>query len=132
MLGAEGVRKPDRRLFEIAAARCGVSAVDGGWMVGDSLVKDIGGGRAAGLRTVWVNAGGVISGGMHADHVVRHVTEAMALLPGLSRPLDGSSRRWESVSWPMARGAAPAATSRRAAARAATAWRTAGRGAGRL
>lgn len=29
------IRKPDRRLFELGATRCGVSLADGGWMVGD-------------------------------------------------------------------------------------------------
>ncbi|MDF5757640.1 HAD family hydrolase [Spongiactinospora sp. TRM90649] len=81
--GAEGVSKPDRRLFEIAAARCGASLADGGWMIGDSLVKDIGGGGAAGLRTVWVNAGGLAADRVQVDHVVGHVSEAVALLAGL-------------------------------------------------
>ncbi|MFI6297624.1 HAD family hydrolase [Nonomuraea sp. NPDC050790] len=31
--GVEGVRNPDRRLFEIAADRCGVSLGNGGWML---------------------------------------------------------------------------------------------------
>ncbi|MFH8886815.1 hypothetical protein ACH4ET_33270, partial [Streptomyces californicus] len=30
------IHKPDLRLFEIAASRCGVSLADGGWMVGDN------------------------------------------------------------------------------------------------
>jgi FMN phosphatase YigB (HAD superfamily) len=55
--GAEDVRKPDQRLFEIAAERCGVSLAAGGWMVGDNAAADVGGGRAAGLRTIWVDRG---------------------------------------------------------------------------
>ncbi|WP_126643929.1 HAD family hydrolase [Embleya hyalina] len=51
----EGVRKPARRLLEIAAARCGVaSPADGGWCVGDDPTADIGGGRAAGPSTIRV------------------------------------------------------------------------------
>ncbi|MFI6811893.1 HAD family hydrolase [Nonomuraea sp. NPDC050328] len=50
--GLEGVRKPDPRLFELAAQRCG-----GGWMVGDDLTADIQGAAAAGLRTIWVDHG---------------------------------------------------------------------------
>ncbi|MFE3455157.1 HAD family hydrolase [Nonomuraea sp. NPDC059194] len=46
--GAEGVRKPETGLFEIAAQRCGATLAKGGWMVGDNLVADIDGGRAAG------------------------------------------------------------------------------------
>ncbi|GAA0420930.1 noncanonical pyrimidine nucleotidase, YjjG family protein [Acrocarpospora corrugata] len=53
--GAEGIRKPDVALFAIAAARCGASLQGSGWMVGDNLTADIEGGRAAGLRTIWVN-----------------------------------------------------------------------------
>lgn len=53
---AEGVKKPDTALFEIAACRLG-SGVTGGWMVGDHPTSDILGGRAAGLRTGWVSRG---------------------------------------------------------------------------
>jgi putative hydrolase of the HAD superfamily len=49
-----GVRKPDRRIFEIAAAATGIPLSDSGWMVGDSAENDVGGGHAAGLRTAWV------------------------------------------------------------------------------
>ncbi|MCO8276421.1 HAD family hydrolase [Actinoplanes sp. TRM 88003] len=52
-----GVRKPDRRIFEIAAASVGADLAEGGWMVGDHPAYDIGGGLAAGLRTAWVSAG---------------------------------------------------------------------------
>ncbi|GAA2409824.1 hypothetical protein GCM10010404_79780 [Nonomuraea africana] len=52
---AEGIRKPDVGLFEIAAKWCGMRLSGGGWMVGDNLVKDVTGGRAAGLKTVWIN-----------------------------------------------------------------------------
>ncbi len=52
-----GVRKPDRRIFELAATSVGRSLADGGWMVGDHAEYDVGGGAAAGLRTVWVSAG---------------------------------------------------------------------------
>ncbi|MFI5945842.1 HAD family hydrolase, partial [Streptomyces uncialis] len=48
------IRKPDRRLFELGAARCGVSLAAGGWMIGDNPAGDIGGGHQAGLRTIWL------------------------------------------------------------------------------
>ncbi|MFC4112049.1 HAD family hydrolase [Nonomuraea zeae] len=73
---AEGVRKPDVRLFEIAAARCG-SPLAGGWMVGDDLANDIAGGRAAGLRTIWIDRG--LTAGT-ADHVVTDVLDAVDIL----------------------------------------------------
>ncbi|MEV6929095.1 HAD family hydrolase [Dactylosporangium sp. NPDC051485] len=52
------LRKPDPRIFRLAAARCGLSADGGGWMVGDSLAHDIAGGAAAGLRTAWITQPG--------------------------------------------------------------------------
>lgn len=50
-------RKPDRAVFEAAARRCGATLSGGGWMVGDNPSTDIEGGRAAGLRTLWIAAG---------------------------------------------------------------------------
>lgn len=75
--GVEGIRKPDVALFEIAASRCGVLLADGGWMVGDNPVADVEGGRAAGLRTIWVTRE---PHGSDADHVVADVLESEALI----------------------------------------------------
>ncbi|MFB7337774.1 HAD family hydrolase [Streptomyces adustus] len=50
-----GVCKPDRRIFEEAARRCGVELA--GWMIGDAPVEDILGGVQAGLRTAWLRRG---------------------------------------------------------------------------
>lgn len=55
--GEVGIRKPDRGIFELAAQRCGTRLDQGGWMVGDSITLDITGGRAAGLRTIWIRRG---------------------------------------------------------------------------
>src|SRR5579859_7445065 len=49
-----GHRKPDRRIFELAAGKLGVELGPSGWMVGDMLDKDVEGGIAAGLRTIWL------------------------------------------------------------------------------
>ncbi|MFD5879492.1 HAD family hydrolase [Streptomyces yangpuensis] len=49
-----GVRKPDPRLFVAAAELCGAVPGNGGWMVGNDPAKDISGGRAAGLATLWI------------------------------------------------------------------------------
>ncbi|MEU9875226.1 HAD family hydrolase [Streptomyces phaeochromogenes] len=38
--------KPQPRHFALAAAHCGIALGDGGWMVGDNPVNDIGGGRS--------------------------------------------------------------------------------------
>ncbi|NEA32606.1 HAD family hydrolase [Streptomyces sp. SID13031] len=50
---AVGVRKPDPRIFKIAATQTGATLI-GGWMVGDHPAYDIAGGIAAGLSTVLV------------------------------------------------------------------------------
>ena len=48
---AAGVRKPDARIFEIAAEGAGATLVDG-WMVGDHPSYDIAGGINANLSTI--------------------------------------------------------------------------------
>ncbi|WP_331724381.1 HAD family hydrolase (plasmid) [Streptomyces longwoodensis] len=74
------IRKPDRRLFELAASRCGVSLADGGWMVGDNPSGDIGGGYQAGLRTIWLRGRPWPDGLPAAHHVVDDVTDAITIL----------------------------------------------------
>ncbi|MFB7211074.1 HAD family hydrolase [Streptomyces sp. NPDC056255] len=74
------IRKPDRRLFELAAARCGVSLTDGGWIVGDNPAGDIGGGHTAGLRTIWLRGRPWPDDLPAAHHVVDDVTGAIAIL----------------------------------------------------
>ncbi|MGW4469305.1 HAD family hydrolase [Nonomuraea sp. NPDC004354] len=78
--GIEGMRKPDVGLFEVAAKRCGTTLADGGWMVGDHLVADIGGGRSAGLRTIWIDRGTWPEHDHPADHVVTGVLQAIEIL----------------------------------------------------
>ncbi|MEU4549144.1 HAD family hydrolase [Nonomuraea dietziae] len=78
--GVEGIRKPDVGLFEIAARRCGTALADGGWMVGDHLVADVGVGRSAGLRTIWIDRGTWPEHDQTADHVVTDVLQAMEIL----------------------------------------------------
>ena len=55
-----GVEKPDRRIFDEAIRRCTEGSPldqEACWMVGDAPAPDIGGGRAAGLRTIWLHRG---------------------------------------------------------------------------
>jgi putative hydrolase of the HAD superfamily len=55
----------------------------GGWMIGDSPEHDIVGGRAAGLRTMWVGGQGPWTGGvMRADRTVADASAAISLLRG--------------------------------------------------
>ncbi|GAA1506530.1 haloacid dehalogenase type II [Sphaerisporangium rubeum] len=78
--GVEGIRKPDVALFGIAAARCGMTLAGGGWVIGDNLTTDIAGGRAAGLRTIWID-GGTYPGVDHqSDHAVTDVLQAIEIL----------------------------------------------------
>lgn len=74
------IRKPDRRLYELAASRCGRSLHDGGWMTGDNPVGDIGGGHQAGLRTIWLRGRPWPDNLMAAHHTVDDVTDAIAIL----------------------------------------------------
>jgi FMN phosphatase YigB (HAD superfamily) len=55
--GEVGAAKPDRRLFEAAAERCGARLSDGGWMVGDCPDRDVAGAQRIGLRTIWMRRG---------------------------------------------------------------------------
>ncbi|GIF24769.1 putative hydrolase of the HAD superfamily [Actinoplanes tereljensis] len=52
-----GYRKPDRRIFEAAAAAAGRPLAAAGWMLGDHEENDVGGGVTVGLRTGWVALG---------------------------------------------------------------------------
>jgi len=49
-----GVKKPDARIFELAAAEIGVRP-EHCWFVGDHPFNDVAGARAAGMRTVWLS-----------------------------------------------------------------------------
>lgn len=82
---AAGHRKPHRRIFEIAADELGVELGPHGWMVGDRLDKDIAGGAAAGLRTIWISQGEALpevmpAGVSRPTHVVATIAEAFAIV----------------------------------------------------
>ncbi|MFD8789427.1 HAD family hydrolase [Streptomyces vinaceus] len=74
------IRKPDLRLFELAATRCGVNLACGGWMIGDNPAGDIGGGHKAGLRTIWLRGRPWPNDLTAAHHVVDDVTDAITIL----------------------------------------------------
>ena len=76
-----GAAKPDRRIFEEAVRRCGVPGSSAGeaWMVGDTAIPDIAGGRAAGMRTVWLHRGrSWESAEFRPDRSVGSIAEAVA------------------------------------------------------
>ena len=56
--GEVGAAKPDGRIFLQALDRLGVAPTDS-WHVGDSLARDVGGARAAGMQAVWLNRTGL-------------------------------------------------------------------------
>jgi putative hydrolase of the HAD superfamily len=74
---SEGMPKPDPRLFWLALDRLGGVPREEALMVGDHDVYDIGGARAAGLRSVLVDRRR--TGSDHADAVISELGE----LPGV-------------------------------------------------
>ncbi|MEU0031349.1 HAD family hydrolase [Streptomyces sp. NPDC006335] len=74
------IRKPDPRLFELAAARCGTQLTPGDWMTGDNPETDIAGGHDAGLRTIWVTGRPWPDGLVTPHHKVDDVVEAIGYL----------------------------------------------------
>jgi putative hydrolase of the HAD superfamily len=80
-----GARKPDRLIFEKAAASVGCPLSRGGWMVGDNVALDVIGGREAGLRTVWISRGRPWPGGAEPDYIARDVLEALDHIRGGAR-----------------------------------------------
>jgi HAD superfamily hydrolase (TIGR01549 family) len=78
---AAGSRKPDRRIFELAAGKLGVEPGPDGWMVGDMLDKDIEGGIAAGLHTIWLPHGRELGADdPRPEHVAATIGEAIAII----------------------------------------------------
>jgi putative hydrolase of the HAD superfamily len=74
------IRKPDRRLFELAAARCSLPLDGSGWMIGDNPTADVGGGHQAGLRTIWLRGLPWPEVLPAPNHTVDDVAEAINLL----------------------------------------------------
>jgi putative hydrolase of the HAD superfamily len=77
-----GVRKPNPRIFAIAAERARMR-LGGAWLIGDSPEADIGGADAAGVRSVWLHRGRRWSERRYAptrtaDGVIAAIAEVMA------------------------------------------------------
>ncbi|MFE2412305.1 HAD-IA family hydrolase [Kitasatospora sp. NPDC059408] len=77
-----GARKPDRRIFEAAAASVGRDLSRGGWMIGDNAELDVVGGRDAGLRTIWISHGRPWAGGAEPDFIAQTAVDALAHVHG--------------------------------------------------
>jgi FMN phosphatase YigB (HAD superfamily) len=68
-------------MFERGLAALGLGAHEA-LHAGDSLRTDVGGARAAGLRTAWINRRGLpAEAGAAATHVVADLAELLAHLP---------------------------------------------------
>ncbi len=82
--GEAGVGKPDPRVFAIVLERLGVEA-DAATMVGDSLVRDVGGAQRAGLRAIWLDRESAHSAGPVPDARIRRLSDLRASLDALER-----------------------------------------------
>jgi 4-nitrophenyl phosphatase len=82
------VGKPHRPIFEMALERLGCRPAEAA-MVGDSLVTDVAGGRAAGMFTVWLDAAGDGDGEGRAHLTVRSLDELRDLWVAARRPGGG-------------------------------------------
>lgn len=76
------MEKPDQRIFDEAIRRCAGDSPKnraGCWMVGDAPIPDIFGGRAAGLRTIWLDRGRSrnTDDGAHPDRTVESLVDAV-------------------------------------------------------
>lgn len=73
-----GARKPDERIFRYALKKARASAAES-LMIGDDVVADIQGARAAGLEQVLYDPQGR-HGSVEATHTVGHLNELLVLL----------------------------------------------------
>ncbi|MFA7295960.1 MAG: HAD family hydrolase [Dehalococcoidia bacterium] len=81
--GAFGVDKPDARIFAHACALAGV-AVEAAAHVGDSVLADIAGARAAGMHTIWrrpPHREEPVGEGAPPDLVIDELRELLDLFP---------------------------------------------------
>ncbi|MGV9408684.1 HAD family hydrolase [Nocardia sp. NPDC003693] len=84
--GEVGVRKPDPRIFGLAAQHAGAETAEGGWIVGDDPILDIRGGLAAGMSTCWVTHGREWPGGdPEPDVSAQDTCDAIDALLALTR-----------------------------------------------
>lgn len=77
---AVGLRKPDPRIFRLAAQNCGTTLTPGDWVIGDSPSLDIAGGHNAGLRTLWISHHRTWPQGKPPHRVATDLREAVRIL----------------------------------------------------
>ncbi len=84
-----GVRKPARRIFELALSQLGVRGNES-MFVGDLVKTDIGGARRAGMVTVLKQPWGTHRARRHADHIIHRLADLAPIIDRI-QPGSGSS-----------------------------------------
>ncbi len=87
---AEGIKKPDRLIFERALQRIGVAA-QAALFVGDHPVTDIAGAQKAGIKSVWKRTA-AWGGCPHADWTIEVLPELIALVEAINQPKPAKAR----------------------------------------
>ncbi|HET9494664.1 MAG TPA: HAD family hydrolase [Chloroflexia bacterium] len=79
--GEVGIAKPDAAIFALAMEQMGVEPA-GVWHVGDNLVTDVGGARAAGIGSVWINRRErpLLDGDIRPDLEIRSLSDLRSLI----------------------------------------------------
>jgi HAD superfamily hydrolase (TIGR01549 family) len=94
----EGVKKPDRRIFEIALSHAGVAPAEA-LHVGDMYLEDVLGGRAVGINTLLIERGARAlfpsyreseGRGLAPDTVIGDLREVLTHCPGLKSEIRNS------------------------------------------
>ncbi|MGW4398537.1 HAD family hydrolase [Amycolatopsis nivea] len=100
---AVGLRKPDPRIFRLAAHHCGTTLDPDDWVIGDSPDLDIAGGHNAGLRTLWISHHRTWQQGQPPHRIAADLREAVRILSEEPAPRATAIR-------PPRPGAAPSGT----------------------
>ena len=87
-----GTKKPDPKLFQVALQRAGCARRQL-LHVGDSLANDVGGARAAGVRSVWLNRDRRGNDTPHVpDYEIASLSELLAICDVSDRKPEGQER----------------------------------------
>lgn len=83
---SEGMRKPDKRIFQSIAGKMGVQVEECAF-VGDHPINDVKGAKDAGMNSIWLRGDGY-SVPDHADAIIDQLPELMGVLRnlGVERP----------------------------------------------
>lgn len=80
-----GIKKPERKIYEIALEELGLNANDTIWFVGDNPATDLLGAYRMGMTTVWVQGHHEWTApDFQADYTVDNISELLPILDGFS------------------------------------------------